>query len=236
MYDMLAVSNGYNLNTHKHTHTVFSAGVTSCWMIWLISGMSWMEHHAVRLWCVWIGSVSLFSTWTWAPAPPDPTDMAVPVTGWDKPDSTHWIHVILRFTRLFCMSIHFSLYYYDKYFLAILNLNRCAIMRRHVHVTQRGRGQIAVCLILQKYHPLLKMRDPRVCGFALTLIHSYKHIQIEWSLFIKHQKRFQFKSWWNLLIFWMYFCEWVTHTFIIYTLHEWGSDVQKFGVVGFLYF
>ncbi len=138
--------------------------------------------------------------------------------------------------RLFCMSIRFSLYYYDKYFLAILNLNRCAIMRRHVHVTQRGRGQIAVCLILQKYHPLLKMRDPRVCGFVLTLKHSFKHIQIEWSLFIKHQKRFQFKSWWNLLIFWMDFCEWVTHTFIIYTLHEWGSDVQKFGVVGLLYF
>lgn len=170
---MLAVSNCSDLNTH----TVLSAVVTSCWMIRLISGMSRMELHAVRLWCVWTGSVSLFSIWTWAPVPPDPADTSVPVTGWDKPNCTPWIHAISSFTHLFCMSIHFSLYCYDKYFLAILNLNRCAIMRRHVHVTQRGRGQIAVCLTLQKNRLLLKMMDPRVCGFALTLTEIQTHKQ-----------------------------------------------------------
>lgn len=75
---------------HTHTHTVFSAVVTSCWMIRLIMVMWRMELHVVRQWCVWTGSVSLFSIWTWAPVPPDPTDTSVPVMGWEH----SWLHTL----------------------------------------------------------------------------------------------------------------------------------------------
>lgn len=77
---------------HTHTHSVFSAVVTSCWTIRLIMVMWRMELRVVRQWCVWTGSVSLFSIWTWAPVPPDPTDTSVPVMGWEH----SWLH---RFTQ-----------------------------------------------------------------------------------------------------------------------------------------
>lgn len=87
----------------EHTHTVFSAVVTSCWMIRLITVMWRMGLHVVRQWCVWTGSVSLFRIWTWAPVPPDTTDTSVPVMGWEQSR----IHTLNTCTFA---KINFSLY------------------------------------------------------------------------------------------------------------------------------